>query len=137
MPCFVDDNPAGNIVTTSLYIGVCIYVVNATIIWFSKKWNIFERRTFGSEFVAMQIARDVILVLNYKLSMFDVPFEVPFNVMCDNKGVINSTILPQSNLGKKHNAINYHVVCEAAVAGILWVGKEKIDTNFDDILKNI
>ena len=31
---------------------------------------------------------------------------------------------PESTLQKKHNAINYHAVCEAAAAGILGVEKE-------------
>ena len=50
--CFVDANHAGNIVTWSFHTSVFIYVMNAPIIWFSKKQNTVESSTFGSEFVA-------------------------------------------------------------------------------------
>ena len=45
--------------------------------------------------------------------------------------------MPQSNLGKKHSAINYHVVHEAALAGIIRVGKEDMETNLADLLTKI
>ena len=55
-------------------------------------------------------------------------------MMCDNERVVNNTSLPQSTLGKKHNAINYHVVREAAAAVIIRVGKEDTETNVADLL---
>ena len=45
--------------------------------------------------------------------------EGPANVFCDNRGVVKNASIPESTLAKKHNAINYHVVQEAAAAGIL------------------
>ena len=68
--CFVDANHAGNVVTLRSHTGILIYVMNAPIIWFSKKQNTAESSTFGSEFVALRIARDVIVALRYKLGMF-------------------------------------------------------------------
>ena len=56
--------------------------------------------------------------------MSGVPLDGPTDVMCDNQGVVKNKNLPQMALGKKHNAVNYHVVREAAAAGILGVGKE-------------
>jgi hypothetical protein len=38
---------------------------------------------------------------------------------------------------KKHNAINYHAVREAAAAGILRVGKEDGETNLADLLMKV
>jgi hypothetical protein len=38
---------------------------------------------------------------------------------------------------KKHNAINYHVVREAVVAGILRVGKEDGETNLVDLFMKV
>ena len=64
MSCFVDSNHAGNAVTRSLHKGILIYVTNAPIIWFSKKQNNVESSTFGSEFTAMRIPRDLILALH-------------------------------------------------------------------------
>ena len=43
--------------------------------------------------------------------------------MCDNKVVVNNTIFLQSNLGKKHNVVNYHVVRKADASGILCLGR--------------
>ena len=48
----------------------------------------------------------------------------------------NASIL-ESTLVKKHNAINYHVVQEAAAAGILRVGKEDGQTNLADLLTKV
>jgi hypothetical protein len=45
----------------------------------------------------------------------------------------NSSI-PESVLSKKHNAINYHAVREAAADGILCVAKEDGMTNIADLL---
>jgi hypothetical protein len=135
--CFVDANHAGNVVTRRSHSGVLIFVMNTPIIWFSKKQNTVESSTFGSEFVAMRIARDLIVSLRYKLRMFGVPLDGPTDVMCDNQGVVKNTSLPQSTLGKKHNAVNYHVVREAAAAGILRVGKEDTETNLADLLTKI
>jgi hypothetical protein len=48
--------------------------------------------------------------------MFGVPIEGPTNVFCDNRGIVKNVSIPESTLMKKHNAINYHAVREAAAA---------------------
>ena len=96
-----------------------------------------ERPTFGSELVALRIARDLIVELRIKLKCFGVPLDGPTNVMCDNNGVVKNTSIPESTLNKKHNSINYHVVREAAAAGILRVGKEDTKTNLADALTKL
>ena len=45
--------------------------------------------------------------------------------------------IPESTLMKKHNAINYYAVREAAAAGILCVGKEDGETNIADLLTKV
>ena len=62
--------------------------------------------------------------MRYKLRMFGVPLDGPADVFCYNRGVVMNTSKPEYTLQKKHNAINYHAVCEAAAAGILRVGEE-------------
>ena len=135
--CFVDANHAGNMITRRSHSGILIYVQNAPIIWFSKRQNTVESSSFGSEFVALRIAKDLIVALRYKLRMFGVPIEGPANVFCDNNGVVKNTSLPESTLTKKHNAINYHVVREAAAAEILRVGKEDGMTNLADLFTKV
>ena len=63
-------------------------------------------------------------MLRYKLRMFWFSLDGPADVICDNRGVVINVSKPESTLQKKHNTINYHVVREAAAAGILIVGKE-------------
>ena len=87
--------------------------------------------------MALRIAKDLIVALRYKLRMFGVPVDDPTRVFCDNQGVVKNASLPESTLGKKHNAINYHAVREAAAAGILQVGKEYTKTNLADFLTKV
>ena len=77
------------------------------------------------------------MALRYKLRMFGVPLDRPTDTMCGNQGVVKNTSLPQSTMGKKYNSVNYHVVCEAAAAGISRVGKEDTETNLADLLTKL
>ena len=130
--CFVDADHAGNIITRRSHTGILIFIQNAPIIWWSKKQNTVESSSFGSEFVALRTARDMIVALRYKLRMFGIPITGPASVLCDNQGVVKNASLPESTLSKRHNAINYHSVREAVAAQILRVGKEDGETNLAD-----
>lgn len=130
--CFVDADHAGNVVTRQSHTGILIFVQNAPILWYSKKQNTVELSSFGSKFVAMRAARDLIVALQYKLRMFGIPLMGPAAILCDNQGVIKNASIPKSSPSKRHNAINYHAVREAAAAGILRVGKEDGSTNLAD-----
>lgn len=131
--CFVDANHAGNVVTRRSHTGILIYVQNAPILWFSKRQNTVESSSFGSEFVALRVAKEMLVALRYKLRMFGVPIRGPASVLCDNQGVVKNASIPESALSKRHNAINYHTVREAAAAGIIRVGKEDGDSNLADV----
>ncbi len=135
--CFVDSDHAGNKVTQRSHTGILIWVNNSPIIFYSKQQNTVETSTFGSEFVAMRIAKELIVALKYKLRMFGVPIEGPANVYCDNQGVVKNTTLPESTLSKKHNAINYHTVREAVAAGIMRVAKEPTETNLANLFTKV
>ena len=130
--CFVDSDHAGNVVTWRSHTGIIIFLNNAPVIWFSKKQNTVESSSFGSEFVALRIAWDLIVGLWYKLRMFGISIVGPASVLCDNQGVVKNTSLPVSVLSKRHNVINYNVVREAVAAGIIRVGKEDGQTNLAD-----
>ena len=69
--------------------------------------------------------------------MFGVPVEGPANIFCDNQGVVKNASILESTLVKKHNAINYHAVQQAAAARILCVGKEDGQTNLVDLLTKV
>jgi hypothetical protein len=96
-----------------------------------------EAATFGSEMVALWICKELIVAIHYKLRMFGVEIDGPANEFCDNCGVVKNVSILESTLMKKHNAINYHAMREAVVAGILRVGKEDGKTNLADLLMKV
>ena len=85
MTYFFNAYHAVNVATQRLHTGVLIYVINVPIIWFSKNQNTVQSSMFGYEFVAMWITRDLIILLCYKLRMFGVPLDGPYDVRCDNQ----------------------------------------------------
>jgi len=134
---FVDSDHASNVVTRRSHTGILLFVNNALMKSFSKKQNTVESSTYGAELVALRIARDLIVEQRLKLKSIGVPIRGPANVYCDNQGVVKNTSIPESTLSKKHNSINYHVIREAAAAGILRVGKEDTETNLADALTKL
>ena len=132
-------NHASNVVTCHLHSGILIFVQNAPIIWFLKQQSTFEGATFGSKLVAQRTCKDMVVALQYKLTMFGVKiFNGPANIFRDNCGIVVENLsVPELTLMKRHNAINYHVVCKAVAAGILHDGKEDSDTNLADVLTKV
>ena len=57
---------------------------------------------------------------------------LPF--FCDNEGVVKNTTVPESTLKKKHNAIAYHFVREAAAGGWIEIAKVSGEENLSDVL---
>lgn len=141
MYTFVDANHAGgNVVTRRAHTTwVLLFVQNSPIVWISwQQINTVATSTFGSEFVALRAACNMIISMRYyKLRMVGVPLEVPATVFCGNQGVVKNTRIPESVLTKKHNAVNYHAVCEAAAAGVLEVVKEDTHTNLVDLFTKV
>jgi hypothetical protein len=95
----MDTNHAGNVITRRSHTGILIYVQNAPIIWFSKRQNTVWPSSFGSEFVALRAAKDMVVALRYKLRMFGLPIDGPANVFFDNmlnnsNSVSQNTVLP-------------------------------------------
>jgi hypothetical protein len=90
-----------------------------------------EGSTFRSEFVHCESDGIwLIVALQYKLRMFDVPIDGSTNVFCDNCSVVMNVSILELILMKRHNAIYYHFVQEAVAAKIIWVGKK------DEEMKN-
>ena len=130
---FVDANHAGNQITRRSHTGILIYCNSAPIFWYSKAQSTVETSTFGSEFVALRIAVELIEALRYKLRMFGVLIDGASNVMCDNKSVVTNSTEPASVLKKKHNAICYHRVREAVAAKIIRIAHIPTGQNLADM----
>jgi hypothetical protein len=135
---FVDADHAGDQVTRRLRTGVLIFVNKAPVIWFSKRQNTVETSTFGSEFVAMKIATELLIGLRYKLRMMGLPLDGPANVFGDNQSVVTNASRSESVMKKKHVSICYHRVREACAADIIRIAHESTKTNLADLLtKNL
>jgi hypothetical protein len=70
MSAFVNANHAGNVITRCSHSGMFIFVQNAPIKWFSKRQNMVKAVTFGSEFVALQICKELIVALSSACLVF-------------------------------------------------------------------
>jgi hypothetical protein len=114
-----------------------IFVNKAPIIWYSKRQNTVETSTFGSKFVAMWIAVELIEALRYKLRMFGIPLDGLMNVFCDNEAVTKNATIPESTLKKKHNSIAYHQMREVVAAETICVTKEDGAMNLVDVLTKL
>jgi hypothetical protein len=132
-----DSDHASNVVTRRSHSGILIFINSALILAYCKKQNTVEASTYGAELVALRICRDLVVALRLKLRSIGVPIEGPTDVLCDNNGVVKNTSIPTSTLAKKHNSINYHIVREAAAAGIIRVGKEQTESNKADVLTKL
>ena len=105
--------------------------------WFSKRQNTVETSTFGSEFVAMRQAIEMIKALNYKLQMFGIPILDKAKIFGDNNTVVLNCSKPESTLSKKHHSINYNYVRECVAAGIGLVFKVDTGENLADLFTKI
>jgi hypothetical protein len=132
--CFVDTDHAGDKLTRRSRTGIVIYLNSAPIVWYSKKQNTVETSTFGSEFVALKIAAEMLRGLRYKLRMMGVPIAGPSYVYCDNNSVVMNSTSPASTLKKKSNSIAYHAVRWAVAADELRVTHVSSEDNVADIL---
>ena len=131
---FKDANLYHDMVTGRAVTGV-LHMINGTPIdWYSKRQDTVETATYGSEFVAARIATDQIIDLRTTLRYLGVPIQDRAYMFGDNQSVITSSTIPHSSLNKRHNALSYHHVREAIVAGILWFFKIDGKENPADIL---
>jgi hypothetical protein len=126
--------PLGNLVTTTTYTDATFYhdmftgrsvtgilhLCNQTLIdWYSKRQATVETETFGSEFTAARIAVDQIIDLRTTLRYLGVPVKETSSMFGDNQSVVANSMIPQSSLNKRHNALAYHRVRKMIAGDIL------------------
>lgn len=134
---FVDASHAANVVTRQSRTGVLIFVNSAPVLWYSKKQNSVETSSFGSEFMALKTAVELLEGLRYKLRMMGVPLEGYAFVFVDNQSVLANTSRPESTLKKKSNSIAYNYCRSVAAADIYRSGYVPTDQNWSDMLTKI
>ena len=79
--CFVDASHVSNLKTRRSHTGILIFINRAPIFWYSKRQNTVESSTFGSEFIALKTAVEMLIGLRFKLRFFEIPIDCPSNVM--------------------------------------------------------
>ena len=77
--CFIDSDHSGDKVTQISQTEILLYLNIAPIIWYYKRQNTVESSTFGSEFVALRVASEIIISLRYKQKMLGIPVRGPLN----------------------------------------------------------
>ena len=134
---FVDSDHAGDVVTRRSRTGILIFMNKSPIMWLSQRQATVESSTFGSEFVALRKAIEMVKSLRYKLRMFGVPIEGAALIFGDNDSVVKNSSRPESTLKKKHHSISYHTAREAVAAGIAYIIKVGTGYNLADIFTKI
>ena len=134
---FCDASHADCLVTRRSTTGILLFVNGTPIRWYSKRQHTVESSTYGSEFVALRIATEMLLALRTSLRMLGVPLNGPADVFCDNNSVVQNSTIPASVLKKKHNAVSFHKVRETIAAGAMRVSHEPTESNLADLLSKL
>ena len=85
--CFVNSDNDGDRVTRRSQTDILIYFNRASIIFYSKRQNTTERSIFGSKFVALRLASEVIISMRYKLRIFGIKIDGTDIVFFENEAV--------------------------------------------------
>jgi Reverse transcriptase (RNA-dependent DNA polymerase) len=130
---FVDSDHAHDKVTRRSVTGLIILVGRTPIFFSSKRQGAIETSTYGAEFCAMRTAVEELMSVRYMLRCLGVKVEHASYLFGDNLGVVQNATIKESLLKKKHVAISYHKVREAAASGIVHPTKIDGKFNFADV----
>jgi hypothetical protein len=134
LTAFVDSDHAHDKVTRRSITGIIILLGRTPVFYFSKRQGAVETSTYSAEFMAMKTAVEEIMALRYMLRGLGVRVETATHLYGDNLGVIQNCTMKESQLKKKHVALSYHRVREAAAASIILPIKIHTKDNFADAL---
>ena len=131
--CFVDADHASNKISRRSQTGIIIFGNKAPLIMYSKRQNSVQTSTFGSEFMAMRQAVELVQALRFKLRMFGIPLDGPASMYQDNEAVYKNIVHPDSVLNKKHHLVAYLMCREAVASEMIRVAKKGTETNIVDL----
>jgi len=114
---YVDANLLHCLVTGRSVTGILHFLNGTPIDWYSKKMATVETATYGAEYVAARTCVEQLVVLRDTLRYLGVPLRERSYMFGDNESVVNSSILPEARLHKRHNALSFHRVREAIASG--------------------
>ena len=131
---YVDANLMHDVTTGRSVTGI-LHLVNKTPIeWYSKKQATVETATYGSEFVAARVCVEQIIDLRNTLRYLGVPIRDRSYMFGDNKSVVDSSMLINAKLHKRHTMLSFHRVREAIASGMIVFHFMPGDDNPADIL---
>ena len=131
---FVDSDHAHDKITRRSVTGLIIFVGRTPVFFMSRRQGAVETSTYGAEFCAMRIAVEETIAIRYMLRSMGVRVAHASYLFGDNLGVVQNVTIKDSLLKKKHVAISYHKVREAAACGIVHPVKIDGRYNFADVL---
>ena len=130
---FVDSDHAHDKITRRSVTGMIILLGRTPVFFSSKRQGAIETSTYGAEFCAMRTAVEEVISIRYMMRCLGVKVEFSSVLFGDNLGVIQNATMKESLLKKKHVAISYHKVREAAACGIVHPMKIDGKYNFADV----
>ena len=87
----VDSNHAGDKIIRHSQSGIILCSNKAPIVWYYNRDTTVESSTFGSEFVALRVASEIIISLSYRFLVFSVPILGHTDILFDNEALCNNT----------------------------------------------
>ena len=129
---FVDSDHAHDKITRRAVTGLIIFVGRTPAFFMSRRQGAVETSTYDAEFCAMRIAVEETIAIHCLYAMLSMGVRVAHAsyLFGDNLGVVVQNVtIKDSLLKKKHAAISYHKVREAAACGI--VHPVKIDGRYN------
>jgi hypothetical protein len=114
--------------------GIVIFVGQTPVFYFSKRQGAISTSTYGAEFCVMKTAVKELIAVCYMLRCLGVKVLHASLICGDNIGVIQNCTIKDSHLKKKHIAIAYHKMREAAASGIGHPIKPPGTLNYADCL---
>ena len=134
MQTFVESDHAGELPTQRSRTGFIIYINSDPIYWFYKRQVLVEKRSSGSEFIAMKQCCEYVLGLRYKLCMMGIPVDLTTYILGDNQSVLVNTSKHHSTLKNKSVSIDFHYVRKGTTKDELITAYVKMHLNPDDML---
>jgi hypothetical protein len=131
---FVDANLLFDLVTGRYAAGIIHLLKKTPVSWFSKKLSTVENSTYGSEFSALRIVVEQVISIRQDLRYLGVPVAGPSYLCCDNKAVVDSSIIPSYRLKTQHNILSWHTVHQAFACDIVRIVHIDLKNNPADIL---
>jgi hypothetical protein len=131
---YKDANLYHDLLTGRSVTGILHFLNKTPIDWFSKRQNTVETATYGSEFIAGRTCVEQVIDLRTTLRYLGAPIRGKSWMFGDNESVVKSSNMPHAKLHKRHNALSFHRVREAIVAGIVGFYHMPGESNPADIL---